>query len=145
MFNIYDMMKSGMSADEIATMFTQNLNDAEAKIKAEEAEAARLAEEAARAEQERVDKVAEKRAAFAVVAEDLMRVMAAYYPELMEDIPEGTADAIADLVIMTLDLETLRTNRPKVRVQIKNAKDGKAATIKEVDPFAAFFEQFGLS
>lgn len=145
MFNIYDMMKSGMSADEIAAMFTQNLNDAEAKIKAEEAEAARLAEEAARAEQERVDKVAEKRAAFAAVAEDLMRVMAAYYPDLMEGVPEGSADAIADLIIMTLDLETLRASRPRVRVQIKNAEDGKATTVKEVDPFATFFKQFGLS
>ena len=145
MFNIYDMMKSGMSADEIAATFAQNLNDAEAKIKAEEAEAARLAEEAARAEQERVDKVAEKHTAFAVVTEDLMRVMAAYYPELMEDVPEDSADAIADLIIMTLDLESLRINRPKVRVQIKNAEDGKKVTVKEVDPFATFFKQFGLS
>lgn len=145
MFNIYDMMKNGMSADEIAATFAKNLNEAENKIKAEEAEAARLAEEAARAEQERVDKIAEKRTAFAVVAEDLMRIMAAYYPELMEDVPEGSADAIADLIIMTLDLETLRIGRPKVRVQVKNAKNDKEATVKEVDPFTVFFKQFGLS
>lgn len=145
MFNIYDMMKSGMTADEIAATFTKNLNDAVAKVEAEEAEAARLAEEAARAEQERMDKTAEKHAAFAAVTEDLMRVMAAYYPELMEDVPEDSADAIAGLIIMTLDLEALRINRPKVRVQIKSAKDGKEATVKEVDPFLTFFKQFGLS
>ena len=144
MFNIYDMMKSGMSADEIAATFAKNLNEAENKIKAEEAEAARLAEEAARAEQERMDKVAEKRTAFAVVAEDLMRVMAAYYPELMEDVPDGSGDAIADLIIMALDLETLRIGRPKVRVQVKG-NNGKSTTVKEVDPFTAFFKQFGLS
>lgn len=146
MFNIYDMLKSGMSAEEVAATFTQNLNDAEAKIKAEEAEAARLAEEAARAEQARIDAQAAKRQEFEEAVGDLLCAIARHYPELdvnIEDIASESVSAITDLILMLLDLEALKGRKPKIKVEVKN---GKPATLTEVpaDPFAAFFKQFGL-
>lgn len=142
MFNVYDMLKSGMSAEEIAAQFTQNLNDAESKIKAEEAEEARLAEEAARAEQERIDAAAAKEQEFEEAIGDLLRAIARHYPELGADVMDITDESVAamtNLVLMMLDLEA-------IKVEVKDAKSGKPATVKEVpvDPFAAFFNQFGL-
>ncbi len=136
MFNIYDMMKSGMSADEIASVFTQNLNDAEAKIKAEEAEAARLAAEAALAEQERINAQAAKRQEFEQAVCDLLCAIACYYPELgigEEDVTSETVAAVTDLILMLLDIEAMKGSKRK--------KKEKAP----VDPFDVFFKQFGLS
>lgn len=135
MFNVYDMLKSGMSAEEIAAVFTQNLNDAETKVKAEEAEEARLAEEAARAEQERIDA---KQQDFEEAVGDLLCAIARHYPELgieIEDITSESVAAITGLIFMLLDLEALKSRKPKVKVEVKPT---------EVDPFAAFFKQFGL-
>ena len=149
MFNVYDMLKSGVSAEEIAAQFTQNLNDAETRIKAEEAEEARLAEEAARAEQERIDATAAKEQEFEEAIGDLLRAIARHYPELgadvMDIIGESVA-AIASLVMMLLDLEAMKSRKPKIKAEVKNAKTGKPVVVKEVsvDPFATFFKQFGL-
>ena len=149
MFNVYDMLKSGMSAEEIAAQFTQNLNDAESKIKAEEAEEARLAEEAARAEQERIDAAAAKEQEFEEAIGDLLRAIARHYPELGADVMDITSESVAamtNLVLMLLDLEAMKSRKPRIKVEVKDAKSGKPATLKEmpVDPFAAFFKQFGL-
>lgn len=149
MFNIYDLMKSGMSAEEIAAEFTQNLNDAETRIEAERIEEARIAEEAARAEQERVDARAAKEQEFEAAIGDLLRAIARHYPELGVDVEAITGESVAamtDLVLMLLDLEAMKSHRPKITAEIKRAKDGKPAVLKEVpvDPFTAFFKQFGL-
>ena len=149
MFNVYDMMKSGMSAEEIAAEFTQNLNDAETRIEAERIEEARLAEEAARAEQERIDARAAKHQEFEEAIGDLLCAIARHYPELgldVEDITSESVEGMTDLVLMLLDLEAMKRHRPKITAEIRRAKDGKPAVLKEVpiDPFAAFFKQFGL-
>lgn len=149
MFNVYDMMKSGMSAEEIAAVFTQNLNDAETRIEAERIEEARLAEEAARVEQARVDAEAAKHQEFEEAVGDLLCAIARHYPELGVDVEAITSESVAamtDLVLMLLDLEAMKSRKPRIKVEVKNAKDGKPVTLKEVpvDPFAAFFKQFGL-
>ena len=149
MFNIYDMLKSGVSAEEIAAQFTQNLNDAETRIKAEEAEEARLAEEAARAERERLDAAAAKDQEFEEAIGDLLRVIARHYPELGVDVLDITSESVAamtGLVLMLLDLEAMKSRKPKVKAEVKNAKTGKPVVVKEVsvDPFTTFFKQFGL-
>lgn len=143
MFNIYDMLKSGMSADEIAAQFTQNLNDAENRIKTEEAEEARLAEEAVRAEQERIDATAAMEQEFEEAIGNLMRTIARHYPELgvkAEEITDESIAATTSLVLMLLDLKAMKNC---IKVEVKN---DKPATLKEVpvDPFVAFFNQFGL-
>lgn len=147
MFNIYDMMKDGISADEIAATFAKSLNDAEARIKAEEAEEARLAEEAARAEAERVAAENAKIVDFTCATREFMHAVAKHYPELgfqEDEITEDSAAAIAALVVMSLDLEAMR-GRHTLHLKVKTNGD-KTATVKEVpvDPFATFFKQFGL-
>ena len=135
MFNVYDMLKSGMSAEEIAAEFTQNLNDAETRVEAERIEEARLAEEAARTEQARTDA---KQQDFEEAVGDLLCAIARHYPELgieVEDITSESVAAITGLIFMLLDLEALKSRKPKIKVEVKPA---------EVDPFAAFFKQFGL-
>ena len=150
MFNIYDMMKSGMSAEEIAAEFTQNLNEAEAKVRAEEAEAARLAEEAVRAEQERIDARAAKHQEFEEAIGDLLCAIARHYPELgldVEDITSESVEGMTNLVLMILDLEAMKRHRLKITAEIKRDQEVRPTVLKGVpadDPFAAFFKQFGL-
>ena len=149
MFNIYELMKSGMSAEEIAAEFTQNLNDAETRIEAEKAEDARLAEEARLAvEAARAEQVA-KEQEFEEAIGALLCTIARHYPELGADAEEITDESVAamtNLVLMLLDLEAMKSHKPRIKVEVKDAKNGKPATLKEmpVDPFAAFFKQFGL-
>lgn len=147
MFNIYDLMKSGLSAEEIAAEFTQNLNDAETRIEAERIEEARRKEEAKRAEAERC--AAEKAAArnakrkdFAAIARLFLETIGKYYPNLDAEEIELTDEeclALADMIILAIDLEVMRMSLAFNPVE-------KDEPIKEskVDPFAAFFKQFGL-
>ena len=66
MNDIYELLKSGMTAEEIAAEFTQSLNDAETRIESERLEAERLAE-AKREEAARHQRHEEKRKDFAQV------------------------------------------------------------------------------
>lgn len=145
MFNIYEMMQSGMSAEEIANVFTQNLNEAEARINAERAEEARLAEEAARAEAERCAAHDAKREDFAALARLFFDTIGKHYPNIAGEATELTEEeslALADMIILAIDLEAMRMS---LTFEPVNPVD-KDEPIKKskVDPFAAFFKQFGL-
>lgn len=147
MNDIYNLLLSGKTPEEIAAEFTKNLNEAETKYKEELA-----AEEAKRRKLEE-DAVAEaaKHADFADVVRAFMSAIGRHYPELgmgEEDITDEVCGTLADLIIMSIDNESKRISKwlpkkPKLTVQVKTT-DGKTHKVKEVDPFAAFFEQFGL-
>ena len=141
MTDIYELLKSGKSADEIAAEFAVQLNDAQARVKEEQAEEARQAEIAKQA------KAQAKRADFADVVHDFFCAIGYHYPELgihEEEITDELCNAMADLAIMAIDMEvSQKIKKPKITAQVKTT-DGKAVKVKEIDPFAAFFKQFGL-
>lgn len=142
MFNVYDLMKSGMSAEEIAAEFTQNLNDAETRIEAERIEEARRREEAKRADAEKAAARNAKREDFAALASLFFHTIGKHYPNIAGEATELTEEeclALADLIILAIDLEAMRMSMVSEPTdEVKPVKESK------VDPFAAFFKQFGL-
>lgn len=142
MTDIYELLKSGKSADEIAAEFTAQLNDAQARVREEQIEEVRQAEIAKQA------KAQAKRADFADVVHDFFCAIGYHYPELdinEDEITDELCNIMADLVIMAVDAEVAqkKIKKPKITAQVKTT-DGKAVKVKEIDPFAAFFKQFGL-
>ena len=135
MTDIYELLKSGKSADEIAAEFAAQLNDAQARVKEEQAEEARQAEMA---------KAQAKRADFADVVHDFFCAIGYHYPELgihEEEITDELCNAMADLAIMAIDMEVAQKVKVKTKAKKMLPVDIK---VKTADPFAAFFEQFGL-
>ena len=113
MNNLYDELKSGRSATEIAEAFAAQLNEAEARIRKEEEEA-RAAEAAAKAAMENADKlIVKKREAMVDLINDFFCFITTYYPSIasaedIEELDEETIYAMADLIIMAIDLEVLK-------------------------------------
>lgn len=138
MFDLYNLLASGHTPDEVAAQFTQALNDAEKRLKKEEEELkAREAEAKARKEME-----ANKRADFMEATANLLDVIGKHYPDLAIEPTDEVCGPIADLIIMSIDLEGLR-NRHHISLDVKPVKVKMADTDKDV--FKRFFEQFGLS
>ena len=132
MFDIYEALRSGMNADELVAAFTKELNDAEARVKEEEAQAIAAA----------VQKAEERKTYFTGIIRDLMRGFALYYPELdiqEDEINDESCEAIAELIMLALDAEVKATRKSMtlpVKLEVKKSADK--------DAFAKFFEQFGL-
>ena len=138
MFDLYNLLASGHTPDEVAAQFTQALNDAEARLKKEEEELrAREAEAKARKELE-----ATKRADFMDATANLLAVIGKHYPDLAIEPNDEVCGPIADLIIMSIDLEGLRDRR-HISLDIKPVRVKKADTDKDV--FKRFFEQFNLN
>lgn len=131
MFDIYEALRSGKNADELVAAFTKELNDAEARVKEEEKRAAEAA-------QARID---ERNSYFTDCVENLLRGFAEYYPELgieEEEISQDTCKAIAELIMLSLEMELPKKPRSVLPVKME------LKTPAEKDAFAKFFEQFGL-
>ena len=138
MFDLYNLLASGHTPDEVAAQFTQALNDAEKRLQREEEERkAREAEAKARQVHEAV-----KRADFMQATAGLLEVIGRHYPDLAIEVTDEVCGPIADLIIMSIDLESLRGNR-HISLDVKPVKVKMADTDKDV--FAKFFKQFGLS
>jgi hypothetical protein len=108
MFNVYDLMKAGYSADDLAKEFADSINAAEAQI--QEEEAARLAEEQARlsaAEAARIAEQAqaEKRDDLEDAIGNLYDTISFWYPDLVDEDKdaEQMVSAITDMIIRILD------------------------------------------
>lgn len=108
MFNLYDLMKAGYTADDLAKEFTDSINAAEARL--QEEEAARLAEEQARlsaAEAARIaeEAQAEKRQDFEDIIGDLYDAIAFWYPDLVDEDKDvdQMVGSITDLIVRILD------------------------------------------
>jgi len=132
MTDIYAQLKAGISAEELATQFAEQLNEAENRIKTEEAEKARQ-------EAERETAAMEKREAFAELAASCLTTIGTYYPELgidPLDVSYEKCMALGDLLIMTLDLSNITVIHQKSEAEPKE--------LKTHDPFGLFFSKFGL-
>ena len=149
--DLYNELRSGRTAEEIATAFTEALNAAEARIKAEEAaEAARrhAEEEAARALAETTK--AAKREEMTAMIDEALHFCATYYPELgikEGDWTQADAAVLGDLLLLLLDIEAAKPAKRKLEIEKFTAASGKEAmraVPAEKDAFAKFFEEFGL-
>lgn len=117
MFDVYEALKSGMTAEDLADSFAKSLNEAQARLAEEEAAQAAEA------------KAAEKRADITCAITQLYSTIGTYYPELsLGDQDDEFNDTMAGTIIDTLDQAAARLRCPK-------QKD---------DVFAKFFDLFGL-
>ena len=139
---LYEQLKSGTRAEDIAAAFAKELNEAEERIKAEEeAELKRLEEE---------QKRNEKRADVVELLDSAIYVLSTYYPSFGINYDEVSAedlDALADLVIALLDLEDLKPAKRSFKLKSYKAPEAKVETPAvpaKDDPFALFFKTFGL-
>ena len=132
--NIYDELRNGLTAEELVANFTAQLNEAEARIKEEDAEKARLANEAEAKERKHAD--------FVAAVDAFASAVETHYSHLLEGegLTEEDKDDLADLIIMLLDMETFRGRPVKVKTRIKAEPKTKDTN----DVFAEFFKSLGL-
>ena len=129
--NIYDELRSGASAEDLVARFTAQLNEAEARIKQEEAE--EEAAKTAKAEAKRNDMID--------AVEAFVNAIERHYPDLLEGetVDVESVEAMADLAIMMLDMHSIMpVKAPKV------TKTKTTASRASEDIFADFFKAFGL-
>lgn len=131
---LYSRLLAGESADDIAKEFTDMLNAAQTKF-AEEA--ARKAEEEAKAaleKAERESKKAAKREALMQILADTIVFIAKFYPsfgitmDMVDELDDETLGSLADLLMISLDLEALRPSKRSFKLNGKDLFD------KEVKP-----------
>ena len=161
MNTIYERLKNGESIDDIMNGFADEANAAQARIEAEEqaakdAEVARMkayAEERARDKAKRTDLVS--------LLDDAFRFVAKWYPELELEEGDWTEDdlkVLADLVLMLLDVEAIKTSakskkaeaectetvaHPRKKLPVKIAVSANKPVSTD-DVFADFFKSLGL-
>ena len=141
--DIYEQLRAGAKPEDIANAFAAQLNEAEARIKAENEEAARKAAAAKEAEDAKVQK-----------AEDVKNIIYSFgemlethYPELgfkAEDLDEQTLDSLAAIVIMLLDIEVMKHT---ATVRVKPVKVNKSIELRKTNTdevFEEFFKSLGL-
>ena len=128
--NIYDELRSGASAEDLVAQFTAQLNEAEARIKQEEAEAE--AAKTAKAEAKRNDMID--------AVEAIVTAIERHYPGLLDGETVDTEDieSMADVMIMLLDMHAT------VPTKVKVSKPVRAKSATSEDIFADFFKSFGL-
>lgn len=145
--NIYDELRSGRSSEEIAAAFAAQLNEAEARIKAEEEEAARKAAEAAKAAKKAEDAKVQKEEDIKNIIYSFGEMLENNYPEFgfkAEELDEQTLDGLAAIVIMMLDIEVLKHTST---VRAKSAKSNKTFELHKTNSdevFKDFFKSLGL-
>lgn len=136
MFNIYDLISSGYTAEEIVDNFTKCMNEAEERIAREEAERRALEEEAERLKNE----ATAKEQGLVEMLDTAMAWLAHFYPAL-GIMPDSWDDedlvAVARLVIAAMDAEVAKMTKPKTHPRKK-----MVATTDDV--FDKFFSTFGL-
>ena len=142
MYNIYDALKSGQTADEIAKAFTDELNAAIQKQSAEEAAAKAM-------ETRKTDRADE----IAALINDFMND---YYPGLMKDATIEGEDVItmleslveldnklgklAQTLFSAFDMESIAPSaKITVKTKTPNGVKSKSTEIKPEDVFASFF------
>lgn len=144
---LYNLLASGHSAEDIVALFTTALNEAEDTIRKEE-EARRAAEEAKALE---AAKQAARKEDLVQLLRDAEAYCRSYYPSLLgsdQEMSEDGWNAVADLVLSLLDMEVAKGAATKVQVQVQpKSKKTKLPVKLELTPediFTDFFKQMGL-
>ena len=146
--NIYDELRSGRSSEDIAAAFAAQLNEAEARIKAEEEEeAARKAAEAAKAAKMAEDAKVQKEEDIKNIIYSFGEMLQNNYPEFgfkAEELDEQTLESLAAIAIMLLDIEAMKHTST---VRVKPAKSNKTFELHKTNSdevFKDFFKSLGL-
>lgn len=128
MNDIYTRLQNGETAEEIVASFTAELNEAEDRIKRDEAERLQKLEQDTRrnvAKSELKD-----------ILSDFVDWMAEYMDMDDLEITNAELDALTDAIMLAMQLETI-----KFKWSIK--PEPKVTTASN-DPFEDFFKKFGL-
>ena len=140
---VYNLLASGCSPEEVAAAFSKALNAAEAQVKAEEE--ARL--EAERKHREALS-VAEEEANrrinnLAAVLRDFCDFLEEYYPDMTDDqeLTDEDLRALAATLIAILDINTLKA---QFDIVPKTKKPAKVEAPSADEIFADFFKNFSL-
>ena len=143
--DIYSRLLAGEDADAIAAEMAKAMNDAIAKV---EEEKARKAEEEAKVLAEKEAKAAKREAVKQILA-DTMVFLANYYPSLgitmdmVDELEDETLNTLADMLLVTLDLEAIRPAKRSIKVNVKKPDikaAGKKGAFDEV--FEDLFKKF---
>lgn len=131
--NIYEALRSGRTSEDLVKDFTDAMNEAEERVRREDAEAAAAEATAAN----------EKRTAFANAIKGTFDAISTYYPQFNredgEELTEEDYLGLADLVISLLDLEAVKyTVKPRV------VKKKKPVARSSDDVFEDFFKSLGF-
>lgn len=136
--DIYEQLRAGAKPEDIANAFAAQLNEAEARVKAEDEEAARKA--AKEAEDAKVQKTEDIKNVIYSFGE----MLETHYPELgfkAEELDEQTLDSLAAIVIMLLDIEVMKHT---ATVRVKPVKVNKPIKTNTDTVFEEFFKSLGL-
>lgn len=153
--DIYSRLLAGESSDDIAAEMTKALNDALNRI--EEEEKARKEAELKAAQEKEANKA--KMDAAKDIITDTLLFCATYYPSfgltLDSNVTDEEIEALANMVIMLLDLEAMRPAKRSFKVktykrpagsEVKNEekpeRDNKLLSTDEV--FAEAFKMLGI-
>lgn len=159
--SLYEQLKAGTSAEDIAAAFAKELNDAEERIRLEEEEAKRQVEAETLAQNKREDIMS--------LLDSAICILSTYYPSFgikYDDFSDEDLEPLVDLTIALLDLEAIKPAKRsfKIKSYTKPASDiieddtctatvpravrGQRAETNPIDevcdPFADFFKAFGL-
>ena len=132
MFNVDEllgMMNSGVSADEIASIFTEALNAAQKQKKIEE-------EQAAQAHQKEKEQ-AEKLDDTSLLLETVKDYLAQYYP----NIKISGADSPEEFIALMDNIAQIQTTFSTV---LKDAAERPRKNRKSKDPLEDLFRSFGF-
>lgn len=140
---VYNLLASGYSPEEIAAAFSKSLNAAEAQVKAEEEarlEAERKQREALSAAEEDANRRINNLAA---VLRDFCDFLEEYYPDMTTDqeLTDEDLRALAVTLIAILDINAFKAQFDIVPKAKEPAK-AKASSADEI--FADFFKNFNL-
>lgn len=138
MNDIYEALKSGQTIEDLATAFAAELNEAEQRIRAEEAAAKEAEEAAKRAAAQAELGAAEKLADFTTACVAFWNACQKHYPDVVNaaDYSYDEMENLAKMLIGLLDMSTAFPVRAKVVA--------KPAAKSDEDAFADFFKLFAL-
>ena len=155
--DIYSRLLAGESADALAAEFTTALNEAQ---KQADEEKARLAEEAKKAAAATAQALAAEAARGITKHDELltllksaMHFLARYYPSFgiteqdINDMSDETLYTMAEMILMLLDLETLKPAKKPARGLRRHAgviEEQATEPVSTDDIFNAAFKMLGL-
>ena len=159
--SLYEQLKAGTSAEDIAAAFARELNDAEERFRLEEEEAKRQAEAETLAQRKRADIMS--------LLDSAICILSTYYPSFgikYDDFSGEDLEPLVDLTIALLDLEAMKPAKRSFKIKnytkptsdiieddsctatVPRAVRGQRAETNPIDevcdPFADFFKAFGL-
>lgn len=132
MDNLYNLLASGKTAEELAAEFTQNLNKAEAQYKADM--------EAKRNSEARRNEMAE-------LIRAIETYLIKYFPNYTGEakpLSDETLNIVTDTILNLLDVEEAKSKKKVHKIVVGDHNVDFSADLDSNAAFAEFFEAFGL-